>query len=416
MSPTAIYLHIPFCHRRCFYCDFPIKVIGDRRHGGNFPLVDRYLEVLTAEIRATPPNDKAIETLFLGGGTPSLLTVSQLESLLNVIQQHFTLLPTAEVSIEIDPGTFDRAQLAGYRDLGVNRFSLGVQAFQASLLAGAGRSHTLAEVYTAIDLIHQTQIKNWSLDLISGLPQQSQADWDWSLQEAIAAQPAHLSLYDLVLEPQTVFGKRYPSGEFPFPPEDLSADLYRISHDRLAQAGYQHYEISNYAQPTYQCRHNRIYWTNQAYYGFGMGATSYVDQRRVDRPRVLADYEAWVQRYCQEGADFWLNHAVDTANDRFLDTLMLGLRLQEGVDLQPLATLYPQQVDRLLKALIPYENRGWVRVTFPEPENEREGQAKDGQIKDGQDSDRPYPRVQLTDPEGFLFSNQVLSTIFALAA
>jgi oxygen-independent coproporphyrinogen-3 oxidase len=408
VSPTAIYLHIPFCHRRCFYCDFPIKVIGDRRHGGNFPLVDRYLEVLTAEIRATPPSDKAIETLFFGGGTPSLLTVSQLESLLNAIRRHFSLIPTAEISIEIDPGTFDRAQLAGYRDLGVNRFSLGVQAFQPSLLAGAGRSHTLAEVYTAIDLIHQAQIKNWSLDLISGLPQQSQADWDWSLQEAIAAQPAHLSLYDLVLEPQTVFGKRYPSGEFPFPPEDLSADLYRTSHDRLAQAGYQHYEISNYAQPTYQCRHNRIYWTNQAYYGFGMGATSYVDHRRVDRPRILADYEAWVQRYCQQGADFWLNHAVDTANDRFLDTLMLGLRLQEGVDLQPLAALYPQQVDRLLKALIPYENRGWVRVTFPEPESK-------GQENKDQEGDRSYPRVQLTDPEGFLFSNQVLSTIFALS-
>jgi len=404
LPPTAIYLHIPFCHRRCFYCDFPVKVIGDRRHGGNFPLVDRYLEVLKAEIQATPPNDRAIETIFFGGGTPSLLTVSQLESLLQLLQQQFNWSPHPEISIEIDPGTFDRSQLEGYRDLGVNRFSLGVQAFQDTLLQGAGRSHTVAEVYSAIDLLLQAHIQNWSLDLISGLPLQSLADWDWSLKEAIAAHPTHLSLYDLVLEPQTVFGKRYSEEQSPhgwntvapLPPEDLPADLYRLSHDRLTQAGYQHYEISNYAQPHHQCRYNRTYWNNQAYYGFGVGATSYIQTRRVARPRTLEAYETWVQHYRQAGDSFWDAYEIDTQNDRFLDTLMLGLRLQEGVDLNTLIPYAPEKLDPLLKAMLPYEQQGWVRRYYPSH------------------GTSPYPHLQLLPPDGFLFSNQVLAKIFAL--
>ena len=398
-APTAVYLHIPFCHRRCFYCDFPIKVIGDRRDGSNFSLVDRYLDVLIAEIEATPPSDKPLETLFFGGGTPSLLTVPQLQILLKVLQRQFNWISQPEISIEIDPGTFDRSKLEGYRDLGINRFSLGVQAFQDTLLHGAGRAHTLADVYTALDHLHQAQIPNWSLDLISGLPLQSIEDWDWSLQEAIVAQPTHLSLYDLVLEPQTVFGKRYPEGssglkDAPLPPEELSAEFYRLSHDRLTQAGYEHYEISNYAQPLYQCRHNRTYWTNQPYYGFGMGATSYLGGQRIARPRTLEAYEIWVQNYCQDGQNFWLKYETDTPTDRFLETLMLGLRLQEGVDLNTITSYCPQQIAPLLKALTPYQQRNWIRYHYA--------------------PDQPYPHLQLVAPEGFLFSNQVLSTIFSL--
>ena len=135
------------------------------------------------------------------------------------------------------------------------------------------------------------------------------------------ARPTHLSLYDLVLEPQTVFGKRYPVGQnthaTPLPPEELSAEFYRLSHDRLIQAGYEHYEISNYAQPRHQCGHNRTYWTNQPYYGFGMGATSYLRGQRVARPRTLEAYETWVQHYCQDGSDFWNQYDTDTPTDRF---------------------------------------------------------------------------------------------------
>jgi putative oxygen-independent coproporphyrinogen III oxidase len=414
-SPTAVYLHIPFCHRRCFYCDFPVKVIGDRRDGSNFPLVDRYLAVLSAEIEATPPGDRPLETLFLGGGTPSLLTVSQLQTLLQVLQRQFQWIAQPEISIEIDPGTFDRSKLEGYRDLGVNRFSLGVQAFQDPLLHGTGRAHTLADVYTAIDHLHQAQIPNWSLDLISGLPGQSIADWDWSLQEAIGAQPTHLSLYDLVLEPQTVFGKRYSEGrnqpqQTPLPPEELSAECYRLSHDRLTQAGYDHYEISNYAQPSYPCRHNRTYWKNQPYYGFGMGATSYIESargwQRVARPRTLAAYETWVEEYRQAGEEFWLRYETDTPTDRFLETLMLGLRLREGVDLNGIAPYCPEKIQPLLQALSPDQQRNWVR--FYHPKDDRRDHPKD------QPRNQPYPHLQLVAPEGFLFSNQVLSKIFSL--
>ena len=179
---TAAYVHIPFCHRRCFYCDFPIKVIGDRRDGSNFPLVDHYLTQLRREIQATPNlSGCPLQTVFFGGGTPSLLTVAQLGEVLQTLKQQFGFAEDIEISLELDPGTFDRPKLMGFQEQGVNRFSLGVQAFQDSLLQTLGRSHTLAQVYDAIDLFQERSIANWSLDLISGLPQQTLEQWQISM-------------------------------------------------------------------------------------------------------------------------------------------------------------------------------------------------------------------------------------------
>ena len=395
---NAAYIHIPFCHRRCFYCDFPVKVIGDQRHGGNFPLIDRYLGQLKREIEATPPGCTPLETVFFGGGTPSLLTVQQVQMVLQTLAQQFGFASGIEISLEIDPGTFDRSQLEGYGGVGVNRFSLGVQAFQEHHLQSVGRSHDLAAVYQAIDWLHQEGVQNWSLDLISGLPHQTLTEWDFSLQAAIDANPPHLSLYDLVIEPQTAFGKRFTPGCAPLPPDDLAATFYRRSQSHLTAAGYSHYEVSNYAKPGFSCRHNRVYWENRPYYGFGMGATSYIHQRRIARPRTLVDYEDWVERWIHLGDRFWESYPVDDRSDRWLDTLMLGLRLREGVDLNVLAQEWgedPERSDRLatlLTLLEPHQAQGWITQ----------------ETIVGQ----PYPRLQLTDPEGFLFSNQVLSTIF----
>jgi oxygen-independent coproporphyrinogen-3 oxidase len=375
-----------------------VKVIGDQRHGGNFPLIDRYLVQLKREIEATPQGTTPLETVFFGGGTPSLLTVEQVQMVLQTLEQHFGFASSLEISLEIDPGTFDRSQLEGYAAVGVNRFSLGVQAFQEHHLQAVGRSHDLADVYQAIDYLHQGGVQNWSLDLISGLPHQTLSEWELSLQEAIEANPPHLSLYDLVIEPQTVFGKRFSPGCAPLPPDDLAATFYRLSQHHLTAAGYTHYEVSNYAKPGFHCRHNRVYWENRPYYGFGMGATSYVNQRRIARPRILVDYEDWVERWVQTGDRFWESYALDDRSDRWLDTLMLGLRLREGVDLNDLAQRWgedpalSEQLADLLTLLEPYHDRGWITQ----------------ETIVGQ----PYPRLQLTDPEGFLFSNQVLATIF----
>jgi len=429
---TAAYVHLPFCRRRCYYCDFAITVLGDRRRGEASGTIRQYLTVLEQEIRLTPSRGAALETVFFGGGTPSLVSVAQLERLLRALDRQFGLAATAEISMEIDPGTFDLAQLQGYRSLGVNRFSLGVQAFQDDLLAACGRTHRVADVVQAIADLERTGVENFSLDLISGLPGQTLADWQASLQRAIAYRPPHLSTYDLTIEPGTAFSRRYQPGAAPLPSDTLTAEMYRLAQHTLTAAGYEHYEISNYAQPGYQCRHNRVYWENRPFYGFGMGAASYLDGDRFTRPRTTADYATWVKTLANSpatlvpgpaptvalanpphdarsdpcgnrrldagrdtrldnGLDMGLDTGLDMGLDTLLDTLMLGLRLREGLPIAPLRQQFgPSVVTMLLNTLAPFQAQGWVElIPLAQPQT-----------------------IRLSDPEGFLFSNTILATLF----
>lgn len=393
-SVTAAYVHIPFCRRRCYYCDFAISVLGDHLRGEASGTIRHYLTVLEQEIRLTPSRGQALTTVFFGGGTPSLLAVAQVERLLTALDRQFGLATTAEISMEIDPGTFDLAQLQGYRSLGVNRFSLGVQAFQDELLAACGRTHRVIDVIQAMTDLERAGVENFSLDLISGLPNQTLADWQTSLQRAIACGPTHLSTYDLTIEPGTVFGHRYQAGEAPLPTDTLTAEMYRLAQHTLTAAGYEHYEISNYAQPGYQCRHNRVYWENRPFYGFGMGAASYLEGDRVTRPRTQAAYADWVNRLLTgiEPRSDLANPegAAAATHDRLLDTLMLGLRLREGLSVETLRQQFgPTVVSTLLQSLQTFQANGWVDITPTQPQ-----------------------AIRLTDPEGFLFSNVILATLF----
>ncbi|MEO1693393.1 MAG: radical SAM family heme chaperone HemW, partial [Cyanobacteria bacterium J06631_6] len=256
--PTAAYIHLPFCRRRCYYCDFPISVVGDTgKSSGN--RIEEYIAALIAEIQLTATDQKPLKTVFFGGGTPSLLSPSQLGKIIQAIASHLGIAVDAEISMEIDPGTFDRSRLQGYLAAGLNRFSLGVQTFDQELLKVCGRSHDLANVNSAIAIFQQLNIKNFSLDLISGLPQQTLAHCQASLEQAISVSPPHLSCYDLVLEPVTAFGKQYQPGESPLPNDEDTAQMYRLTQKTLTAAGYEHYEVSNHARSGYQCRHNRAH-------------------------------------------------------------------------------------------------------------------------------------------------------------
>ncbi len=401
LAPESAYIHIPFCRRRCFYCDFPISVVGDEADLTGRKFIEDYVAALCQEIRVTKPEHlKPLKTVFFGGGTPSLLPVENLAQILKVLDQQFGIAPSAEISIEVDPGTFTLDQLRAYQDLGINRFSLGGQAFQDELLSRCGRSHSVKDIYSAIALFQQAHITNFSLDLISGLPEQTLSQWQQSLEKAIALQPNHLSCYDLVLEPVTVFGKRYEPGESPLPNDELTADMYRLAQSLLTAAGYDHYEISNYAQSGYQCRHNRVYWKNRSYYGFGMGAASYTNGQRFTRPRTRDSYYAWVKDYANnEGL---LDCPVTSKTDQFLESLMLGLRLVEGVKLTQLS-VNPEVIHQLLTVLQSYIQQQWVialttdgkRVLPLDPKNFDKIEA-----------------IALSDPEGFLFSNTVLTALF----
>lgn len=391
-APRAAYLHIPFCRRRCFYCDFPVSVVGDRRNGSNSNAIVKYVDRLCQEIAATPTFNIPLQTIFFGGGTPSLLSVAQLDRLLQTLNHRFGIAAGAEISMEIDPGTFDLAQIQGYRTAGVNRVSLGVQSFADDLLKACGRSHSVADIYEAIDLLHRAEIPNISLDLISGLPHLTLDCWQATLDTAIALQPHHLSVYDLTLETGTAFDRYYQAGEHPLPTDETTAAMYRLAQQTLTTAGYQHYEISNYAQPGYPCRHNLTYWENRPYYGFGMGATSYTHGYRVTRPRKTWEYYEWLEEYIAAGGK--QPGSPPPPNEVLLETLMLGLRLAEGLDRDRLVRDWgTATVDRIDRCLQPYAQQGWVEIATPHP-------------------DSPRRSVRLSDPEGFLFSNTILAALF----
>ncbi|WAL62858.1 radical SAM family heme chaperone HemW [Thermocoleostomius sinensis] len=412
--PTAAYVHIPFCRRRCYYCDFPISVVGDRpplsrrqaQAEQEFGTIAEYVEMLCREI-AMVQADEPLETVFFGGGTPSLLTVEQLEKILSTLDQHIGITRQAEISIEIDPGTFDRSRLQGYKAAGVNRVSLGVQAFQSELLAACGRTHTLDDIETAVEWIHQVGITNFSIDLISGLPHLTLENWQDSLQRAIAFAPTHVSVYDLTVEPGTAFDRWYKAGTAPLPTDELTAQMYRIAQATLTCVGYEHYEISNYAKPGYQCRHNRVYWENRSYYGFGMAAASYVNGQRFTRPRKRREYYEWVQALQQrQGA---IDCPVVSLDEQLLDTLMLGLRLADGLAIDPLVVRFGKDtIQQVLDCLQLYLQQGWVELldqTGQPIEFTRQSENPSGELPE-------IDRIRLSDPEGFLFSNVVLTALF----
>jgi putative oxygen-independent coproporphyrinogen III oxidase len=385
---VAAYIHIPFCRRRCYYCDFPVFVVGDRKTGENSGNIQIYVERLGMEIAAQVNYERSLETIFFGGGTPSLLSVEQLGQILEWLAAKFGIASNAEISMEIDPGTFDLTRLQGYRQMGINRVSIGVQAFQDDLLQLCGRSHSVPDIYEAVATLDRAGMTNWSLDLMSGLPHQTLTQWENSLAAAIDLAPAHISCYDTIVEAQTPFARQYQPGETPLPSDETTAEMYRTAQQLLTAAGYEHYEISNYARTDYQCRHNLTYWHNLPYYGFGMGAASYLNNYRFTRPRKTQEYYQWIDDGCHSQVESL------SEEDRFLETLMLGLRLARGVNIEAIAQEFGNdKVDRVLSKLDRYRHQGWVEIFAQNNTQDR--------------------WLRLSDPEGLLFSNTVLSEIFS---
>ncbi len=389
MVIKSAYLHIPFCRRRCFYCDFPITVLGDKGGDSYSNWQKEYVDFICQEIEITSGYQKySLDTVFFGGGTPSLLAIEGLKQIFEVLNKYLGINKNAEISLEIDPATFDLSKLKSYQKLGINRVSLGVQSFQNNLLEKCGRTHCQQNIYESVEWIHQAGFNNWSLDLISGLPHQTFEDWLDSLDKAIELEPKHLSCYDLVLEPTTVFGKKYHAGDNPLPPDDVTAQMYKVASEKLRQAGYSHYEISNYAQDGYQSIHNQVYWHNQPYYGFGMGAASYYNNQRFTRPRTRKEYFAWLENLKQHQGKLDVPHLSKT--DQLLETLMLGLRLKEGVNLEFIGDKFGENIQAdILKCLSNFLKNNLVKY------------------------DHQTHRLCLNDPEGFLYSNTVLSTLFS---
>ncbi|HCX31798.1 MAG TPA: coproporphyrinogen III oxidase [Blastocatellia bacterium] len=329
MKNAGIYIHIPFCRSRCSYCDFATGMYSA-------PAAERYVASLAKEIsswRVDEDLDAQIEnvdTIYFGGGTPSLLTPAQLKTLLDAVKTRFRVSAATEVTMEINPGTVTPETLAEFRRLGINRASFGAQTFDDGELARLGRSHNSDDTRRTFRYLRDAGFDNVSFDLIAGLPGQTVAGWQQNLDEAFSLMPEHLSFYLLEVHEGTPLWNHIKSGIQPVPDEDLAAEMYEVMLDRATDAGYEHYEISNLCLPGYESRHNTKYWTGAPYYGFGCSAHSYdgLDQRWANE-RDLTRYMEIVE---QNDSPVVTTIKL-TAEDRRAEAVFLGLRMMRGFSL-----------------------------------------------------------------------------------
>jgi oxygen-independent coproporphyrinogen-3 oxidase len=335
----ALYVHIPFCQAKCPYCDF-------NSYAGLEGLMPPYVDALIAEMALwrEATNDARVTTVFFGGGTPSFLPLAETERIVVALRHVFRLAQGAEITIEANPGSADSARLDSLRRLGFNRLSLGVQSFQDDELRLLGRVHSAAEAREAHRAARRAGFENVNLDLIYGLPGQSLAAWQRTLAEAVALRPEHLSLYALTLEEGTPLAVDVARGRLPTPDPDLVADMYLWAGEALAAAGYEHYEISNWALPGHRCRHNLVYWHNQPYLGLGAGAHSCLGGFRFAAARDPREYirEVMATGPAPSSDGFaafltrlrHLESVVQITDARAMaETAILGLRLMEGLSL-----------------------------------------------------------------------------------
>lgn len=321
--PAGVYLHIPFCKSRCSYCDFATDVY--RSADG----VDQYVDALCAEIDAFQPPEGGtpnVETIYFGGGTPSLLSAEQVGTIISSVREQFDVLPGSEITIEMNPATVSSGTLLEYRKLGVNRASFGVQTFDDRALRMLARGHDANDARNTFRLLRDAGFDNISFDLIAGLPGQTLESWRRNFAKAIDLNPEHLSLYLLEVHEGTPLSAQIRSGRQPVPDEDLAAEMYELMIDELAAAGYEQYEISNFAKPGFASRHNTKYWTLDPVYGFGVSAHSFDGTERYANERDTAKYVSMIEHAARA-------EVSREPTDAAAEFAFLGLRLRRGLDL-----------------------------------------------------------------------------------
>ena len=364
--PLALYVHIPFCVRKCYYCDFNSGPASEA-------IREQYVDALVEEIRTSRWRGQPARTVFFGGGTPSELNSPQLERITEALRETFRCSgvqvfrcsgePTAplasivapntqhptpntdapEWTIECNPGTITTESLRAMRAMGFNRISLGVQSFHDHHLKSIGRIHSAAEARQAVATARKAGFARLNLDLIFCLPEQTFAEWTADVEAALELGPEHLSLYNLTIEENTEFGRRHRLGTLSLPDEDLSADMYEWTLDRMQDAGFVQYEVSNFALPGEECRHNQIYWRQEPSLGFGPSAASYVDGVRWTNTGSMQRYLATAGR--AGGPEQGYEERLDPLT-ACGESIMLGLRTREGVDLEAVAARYRLDAER----------------------------------------------------------------------
>ena len=369
-SPLAVYVHTPFCPSKCGYCDFnSYAMSGD--------IMERTTRAMVAEVERSPWRGRPAKTIFFGGGTPTYLPEDQLLDILNAVLKAHPSLPGAEITSEANPGTADAGKFRAMRQAGFNRISLGAQSFLDSDLLRLGRIHRAGEIERAVEIAREAGFDNLNLDLMFALPGQSRRAWEANLQRALALQPEHLSLYCLTLEPNTPFYKQHLKGQLEQPDDEDQVAMYEQCVEMAAAAGYDQYEISNFAKPGYECKHNLCYWHAEEYAGYGPGAVGCVanselgtrsaESPRYDSPPLKegSGVDERVERYTNlkhpDGYCAAIESGQPTAFEREeltpeiqrVERIMLGLRLNAGLNTESL--------DLPESKLAQLEGRGWVK-------------------------------------------------------
>jgi oxygen-independent coproporphyrinogen III oxidase len=321
VAPGSLYVHIPFCKSRCFYCDFNTFVTPDQAMEDYLVRLQRELVLLAREA------DKPLQTIFFGGGTPTMFHTSQLERVLTTIQENFCIAEGAEISLEANPGSATEKKLRSLFHHGVNRISFGAQSFNDRHLMTIGRLHDSDAIRRSVYLAQEIGFSRINVDLMFGLPDQTIADVEESVSEAQKLCVEHISAYWLKVEKGTPFAKWQAEGRLPLPGEDVEAEMYEYVRTALVGNGYGHYEISNFAKPGGEARHNLVYWHNQPYFAAGAGAHGYARGIRYENVKSLGDYGRRMDKNERPVA----SNRIVPIRESMENTMMLGLRLREGV-------------------------------------------------------------------------------------
>jgi oxygen-independent coproporphyrinogen III oxidase len=324
MNSSGIYVHIPYCLHKCGYCDF-------NSHPENREEAEIYVSSLLKEIRYYSPKltGTLIPTVFFGGGTPTLLAPSLLDNILNSLKENFELQPDCEISIEANPATMEKETLQQIRTSGFNRISIGVQSFDLQELKVLERVHNEKEIYTTIDRARLSGFNNLSIDLMFSLPDQTPKIWESHLQQAISRNTDHISAYGLTIEPATSFFKLQERGQLQLPAEEVQLEMFETTIDVLQSAGFEQYEISNFAKPGFECKHNLNYWDNGSYLGLGAGASSFLNGERFKNINLPSLY---IKKINTEGLSVESIEKLDLLHSMG-ETIMLGLRRLRGISI-----------------------------------------------------------------------------------
>ncbi len=358
----GLYIHIPFCKSKCHYCDF-------NSFSGRDSIVPAYFDSLKREIGLYGDRLKnhIIKTIFIGGGTPSYIEPHYINEAINLCRQKLDVKSNAEISIETNPGTLSYKKLIAYKTIGINRLSIGLQAWQNHILKELGRIHTNSEYIENFLEARKAGFSNINTDLIFGLPGQTLKDWNETLDKVIELKPEHLSCYSLKIEEGTEFGRLQEAGKLEEIEDELDREMYYIAIEKLKEAGFGHYEISNFAKPGYECKHNLIYWKAEEYIGFGAGAHSYFQSRRYNNASNPEEYSAALNRGIQPLENI---QEIDR-EEQMSEYMLLGLRLIEGIDCLEFESrfnanvfsLYGDRITALCKKKLLETEEGFIRLT-----------------------------------------------------